>query len=279
MSLSAISLSQQGISRKFDVAALQHYQQAIPSLQRSLQAESDLASDGVFLTHFILLLCEIVTVNFKEPSLLSTHISQLQRIVSLRKGFYKNDPLEFLVWWITSIDTFLVFSGVGHGEYIQCVFGEGILSSDHGSELTIHRRMDLFAAKMACLGRDLRAEENAKPRGGKGLISFEHDRRIGLMRQALCGLQQSETFRSIVESGQYDSDSVDSSPQDQVRLLHNKPKFKCKLTDDWHRLLPSSACSTYSLIPPCTHPNAVTSKIQSRLYSLATRYYGWPVRS
>lgn len=57
MAFSALSMSYNNGVPNLD--ALQHYQQALPSLQSSLRTEQDLTSDGVFLTHFILLLYEV----------------------------------------------------------------------------------------------------------------------------------------------------------------------------------------------------------------------------
>lgn len=57
MAISALSMSHTNGVANLD--ALQHYQQALPSLQSSLRTEQDLTSDGVFLTHFILLLYEV----------------------------------------------------------------------------------------------------------------------------------------------------------------------------------------------------------------------------
>lgn len=57
MAFSALSMSYKTEVPNLD--ALQHYQQALPSLQSSLRTEQDLTSDGVFLTHFILLLYEV----------------------------------------------------------------------------------------------------------------------------------------------------------------------------------------------------------------------------
>ena len=57
MAFSALSMSYKNGVPNLD--ALQHYQQALPSLQCSLRTEQDLTSDGVFLTHFILLLYEV----------------------------------------------------------------------------------------------------------------------------------------------------------------------------------------------------------------------------
>jgi hypothetical protein len=57
MTVSALSLSHSGTGQNVD--ALQYYQQAFPSLQISLRNNDDLVSDGLFLTHFLLLIYEV----------------------------------------------------------------------------------------------------------------------------------------------------------------------------------------------------------------------------
>jgi hypothetical protein len=57
MAVSALSLAHQDGRRSVD--ALQHYQQAFPSLHTFLRRNEDLCSDGLFLTHFLLLVYEV----------------------------------------------------------------------------------------------------------------------------------------------------------------------------------------------------------------------------
>jgi hypothetical protein len=57
MAVSAFSLSRQEGTQSLE--ALQHYQQAFPSLQTALRSNDDLCSDGLFLTHFLLLVYEV----------------------------------------------------------------------------------------------------------------------------------------------------------------------------------------------------------------------------
>ena len=57
MAVSALSLSHSGTGHNVD--ALQYYQQAFPSLQVSIRNNDDLVSDGLFLTHFLLLIYEV----------------------------------------------------------------------------------------------------------------------------------------------------------------------------------------------------------------------------
>lgn len=57
MAVSALSLARQHRSKSID--ALQYYHQAFPSLQTALRDTNDLCSDGLFLTHFLLLIYEV----------------------------------------------------------------------------------------------------------------------------------------------------------------------------------------------------------------------------
>lgn len=61
MAVSALSLSHSRTGHNVD--ALQYYQQAFPSLQVSLRNNDDLVSDGLFLTHFLLLIYEVRGLN------------------------------------------------------------------------------------------------------------------------------------------------------------------------------------------------------------------------
>lgn len=63
MALSALSLARQDGGQ--NVLALQHYQLAFPSLQTSLRHNQDLCSDGLFLTHFLLLVYEVSVDRFR----------------------------------------------------------------------------------------------------------------------------------------------------------------------------------------------------------------------
>lgn len=58
MAVSALNLAHQGNGQEID--ALQHYQYAFPLLQTSLRNPQDLCSDGLFLTHFLLLIYEVL---------------------------------------------------------------------------------------------------------------------------------------------------------------------------------------------------------------------------
>lgn len=57
MSVGSLAIYQQDGKDRFD--SLQHYSQTLPELQNSLKSEEDLASDGAFLTHFLMLVYEV----------------------------------------------------------------------------------------------------------------------------------------------------------------------------------------------------------------------------
>lgn len=87
MAVSALSLSHSGTGHNVD--ALQYYQQAFPSLQVSLRNNDDLVSDGLFLTHFLLLIYEVSgsSCHFSQsiylhPSDRSRRATRLQPLVS-----------------------------------------------------------------------------------------------------------------------------------------------------------------------------------------------------
>lgn len=177
MAFSALSMSHKhGMP---SLQALQHYQQALPLLQASLHNEEDLASDGVFLTHFILLLYEIAAGEVRGLSYWQQHITQLLRITLLRRKVYGTEPYSFVIWWVANIDTHVVLSGMGRGEFIESMLGNGLLphasraDSQHTlsnsplanieaaalpSSLSFHRRISILAAQLSLMTRDIREE-------------------------------------------------------------------------------------------------------------------------
>ena len=231
MAFSALSMSYKNGVANLD--ALQHYQQALPSLQFSLRSEQDLTSDGVFLTHFILLLYEVrspshvsthsldwltkiaVQIAAGEPRALSLwpqHIDQLLRITLLRREMYGHEPYSFIIWWVASIDTHVVLSGMGNGEFVETMLRENMLSSGmdphdsyhtydyhspsrglaspNGHEalpsaLAFHRRISVLAAHLGLLARDIRAEEKQNPNDGSHAVMQSRHERIGALQDTL----------------------------------------------------------------------------------------------
>ena len=193
MAFSALTMSQQpGSTQGLSATALQHYQQSLPSLQASLCTETDLASDGVFLTHFVLLLYELAAGEPQGMSLWQQHISQLLRIILLRRELYGIEPYAFIVWWVANIDIHVVLSGMGNGIFVETMLQNNLLpsglepdgyhqpsslsaatptylsaltplSSSLPSALAFHRRICTLAAYLGLLARDLREEERRDP--------------------------------------------------------------------------------------------------------------------
>ncbi|KAJ6153372.1 hypothetical protein N7497_007691 [Penicillium chrysogenum] len=133
MAVSALSLSHSGTGHNVD--ALQYYQQAFPSLQVSLRNNDDLVSDGLFLTHFLLLIYEIAAAEPHGSNLWSHHISRLLHIAFLRRAKYGQEPHPFIFWWVCHIDLYALFSGAGTGEFVRAVIDHQMLP---GSECLLY---------------------------------------------------------------------------------------------------------------------------------------------
>ncbi|KAJ5973984.1 hypothetical protein N7481_011194 [Penicillium waksmanii] len=125
MAVSALSLSHSGTGQSLD--ALQYYQQAFPSLQMSLRNNDDLVSDGLFLTHFLLLIYEVAAAEPHGSNLWSHHISRLLHITFLRRNQYGREPHPFILWWICHIDLYALLSGAGTGEFVRAIIDHQML--------------------------------------------------------------------------------------------------------------------------------------------------------
>ena len=116
MAVSALSLAHQEGKERLD--ALQHYQQALPALQNNLRSADDLSSDGVFLTHFLLLVYEIAAAESGGSNLWAQHLTQLLRISLLRREVFGGEQFPFITWWVCNIDLYALYSGAGTGEFV-----------------------------------------------------------------------------------------------------------------------------------------------------------------
>ena len=207
MAFSALSMSyRNGVP---NLEALQHYQQALPSLQASLRSEHDLTSDGVFLTHFILLLYEIAAGEPRGLSLWSQHIDQLLRICMIRRKLYTHEPYPFIIWWVANIDTHVLLSGMGNGGFIETMLRNNMLPSGIDpqrpydtirstspstglanenealpSAIAFHRRLNVLAAELGLLARDLRAEERINPHDMSQATVRRRQERIEILQDA-----------------------------------------------------------------------------------------------
>ncbi|MCJ1401685.1 hypothetical protein MMC11_004902 [Xylographa trunciseda] len=182
MALSSLSLAHNEGSR--NVLALQYYQKALSPLQDNLRSEQDLASNGAFLTHFILLLYEIAAA---EP-LWATHLSHLDRITQVRRNVYGLEPFPAIVWWVFIIDTHALLCGIGRGAFLSNLIRTGhvptsadmirapglVEPSSHVPEeaplmpktLDFHRAVTLLAAQLGLLASSLRDAANMRRSSG-----------------------------------------------------------------------------------------------------------------
>ncbi|KAK2806917.1 hypothetical protein FQN51_005717 [Onygenales sp. PD_10] len=119
MAVSALSLSHQ--EKGQSIAALQHYQETLPFLQTSMRSHQDLSSDGVFLTHFLLLIYEIAAAEPGGSNLWSHHLERLLRIFLMRNEVFETEQFPFVIWWVCYIDLYALFSGAGTGEFVRTV--------------------------------------------------------------------------------------------------------------------------------------------------------------
>ena len=141
----------------------------------------------------MLLLYEIAAGEPYGMSLWQQHISQLLRIIVLRRELYGREPYSFIVWWVANIDTHVVLSGMGNGHFVETMLRHNLLPSgleadDYHqpatsipaatpihfsipdplysslpSALAFHRRICTLAAQLGLLSRDLRTDEHRDP--------------------------------------------------------------------------------------------------------------------
>lgn len=90
MALSALSLAHQKSASSLD--AIDHYGQALPSLQATLKTDEDLDSDGALFTHFFLLLYEVRKI--------SHHISLVYLILDRDSSFSMMPRMEPLTKFV-----------------------------------------------------------------------------------------------------------------------------------------------------------------------------------
>ncbi|PYH94431.1 hypothetical protein BO71DRAFT_325475 [Aspergillus ellipticus CBS 707.79] len=129
MAISALSIVRQGSGE--DVDASYHYSQVISFSQGSLYSNEDILSDGLYLTHFLLLIYEIVAAKPSSSNLWSHHISQLLHLTLLRRSISRVERFPFIIWWVSQVDLYSLFSGTGAGEFVRAVLDNQLLGELH----------------------------------------------------------------------------------------------------------------------------------------------------
>ncbi|KAL8857083.1 MAG: hypothetical protein Q9178_006375 [Gyalolechia marmorata] len=208
MALCALGIAHRTGIQNLD--SLQHYQQALPCLQKTLRSPEDLSSDGALLTHFILLLYEIAAAAPRGSNLWSQHVSQLLRIFVLRSKMYETERYSFLLWWVCNIDTHALICGTSNGELVEAMLQYNMwptadnIAQLHGSRdcydpsteearimpavLDFNRKIEILTCRLGLLRRDLQREVEKGSRQGlktsKSDLS-ERQRRVTDIQQAL----------------------------------------------------------------------------------------------
>ena len=209
MAFSALSMAHsQGIQ---NLKALQHYQEALPSLQQSLKSSQDLSSDGTLLTHFVLLLYEIAGAEPRGSNLWAQHLQQLHRIIARRQSLYGPESHAFVAWWVFAIDTHSVLCGSGRGEYVEAMLTSDLLPGIHPRVsspdmaasiplpnstispdlqsapliLEFHRVILMKAARLGLLSRDIRDEATQDNSEDPCIPSYQRRQQVEDLREHL----------------------------------------------------------------------------------------------
>jgi hypothetical protein len=122
VALSALSSSHRAGYCALD--ALQHYQQALPTLQTSL---NDLQSDGTLFTHFLLLIYEIIAAEQWREGMWQQHLTQLLCILQTRMDGHRKERLPYVLWWLVIIDTYAALTAEGNGELVNKLLEKGCM--------------------------------------------------------------------------------------------------------------------------------------------------------
>ncbi|KAL9007008.1 MAG: hypothetical protein Q9188_000296 [Gyalolechia gomerana] len=208
MALCALGIAHRSGIQNLD--SLQHYQQALPCLQKTLRSPEDLSSDGALLTHFILLLYEIAAAAPRSSNLWSQHINQLLRIFVLRSEMYETEPYSFLLWWVCNIDTHALVCGTSDGELVDAMLQYNMFPTadnivqlngtgecyDPATEeanampavLSFNRKIEILTCRLGLLRRNLQREAESLARRGIKMSKsdlLERQRRVTDIQNAL----------------------------------------------------------------------------------------------
>ena len=208
MALCALGIAHRNGIQNLD--SLQHYQQALPGLQKTLRCPQDLSSDGALLTHFVLLLYEIAAAAPRGSNLWSQHVNQLLRIFVLRSEMYETEPYSFILWWVCNMDTHALICGTSSGELVETILQYNMWPTAdnvvrlHGSGdcydpsteearampavLDFNRKIEILACRLGLLRRNLQREAESSGRQGPKMSPSElseRQRKVTDIQQAL----------------------------------------------------------------------------------------------
>ncbi|KAI9808256.1 MAG: hypothetical protein M1825_004713 [Sarcosagium campestre] len=135
IALSALSFKYRDGLRSID--ALQHYQRALPSLQSSLKSPRDLSSNGALFANFFLLLYEIAAAEQWGSSLWLQHLSQLLKIILIRRETFGKEHHSLMIWFVSVIDTYALLSASGNGDFVETILSRDMMPISEQQQHTI----------------------------------------------------------------------------------------------------------------------------------------------
>lgn len=125
--VSALNLSYNGQSTMEE--ALQHYHQAL-SPQTAVSSPEELASDGTFLRHFLLLIYDIcipMRNNEGGQDMWAIHLNYLRSIATARYERYGRERYGYILWSICELETYACLLGSGDCHFIRSILQHNML--------------------------------------------------------------------------------------------------------------------------------------------------------
>jgi len=107
--------------------ALEHYKQALPTIEIGTGNTVDLCADGTMFTHFLLLMYQIMAAEQWRVCMWKQHLAQLQRIVSTRADVYGRERLPYFLWCLVIVDAYAVLTAGGTGEFTNWLTEKGFM--------------------------------------------------------------------------------------------------------------------------------------------------------
>ena len=138
LALSALSLARRQNRPAAD--GMQHYEEALHQSERCLQTTEDLASNGPFLMHYVLLIYDIAVGEAIGSNFWASHMSHILKYIPIRQAQSESEPFPFVLWRVAIIDTNTLLSGIGNGNFVR-----KMLSSEFFPPSQQHR----FATRLA----------------------------------------------------------------------------------------------------------------------------------
>lgn len=241
MAISALSQLRQGGDQT--VHSIHYVNQAYSSLQSSLENDTDLLSDKVYLTYFLLLVYEVripyhplcfsaramltrfdqMTIPKASMSHLWSHyVSQLLQIYIGRQATLGGEKFPFIAWWVCNIDLYALLSGIGTGEFVHTVIDHQLY---HGLDFLVYPTRPAGSAFIFP-----RAHDNLPT-----IVRLYHDTFVLLVRLGRFALDSREFKRSYPDSPFDHQQTVSEELREEFRRLWGSSEVRW-LTENRDRL-------------------------------------------